>query len=245
MSSEPPTSDTLPRIDRPDAGLAVVMQWSTRDAGQQRTVMEIAVAASERTAWADALLSLSWFTGTDGRQILAYAQWTTETDYSEFGQAHNAAFGREIDELPGVAGTGPVNYRLYRSGVRDTVTPGCIVAVTVEFDGPDHCRQKEWVDAVFDALASEAAPPSGGIGAHFHLSTDGTRVLNYALWTSEQAHRDAIERSGQGAVGLSPAWRRVQAFPGMKSGGAVRYRLQRSLSRPAAPSTAAAKGGLR
>ena len=104
--------------------------------------------------------------------------------------------------MPALAPAPPVFYRRYRSGTRpDAPEPGCIVAVSVEFDGPDEARQRAWVDAVFDALASEPEPPAGGIGAHFHVSTDGTRVLNYAEWVDEASHVAALERSGIGAIG--------------------------------------------
>jgi deazaflavin-dependent oxidoreductase (nitroreductase family) len=143
-------------------------------------------------------------TSTDGETVLVYA--------------HDAV------DLPGAT-----EYRLYRSAVRENPPPtGCVVVVSVEFDGPDEQRQREWVDTVFEALESETDPPAGGISARFHLSTDGTRVLNFAEWTDEQAHRDALARSGQGTVGVSPGWRRVLEFPGVKASGFRRYLPVRS-----------------
>jgi hypothetical protein len=153
---------------------------------------------------------------------------------AEFRETHGSTLARGIDDaVPGLERTGSVPYRLYRSGVRDDAPlPGCIVAVSIVFEGPDEQRQREWVDAVFEAMAAETDPHAGGISGHFHLGTDGIRVLNYAEWTSEEAHREAIERSGQGAIGSGPEWRRVQTFPGLTSGGFKRYRLLRSLVGP-------------
>jgi NAD(P)-dependent dehydrogenase (short-subunit alcohol dehydrogenase family) len=48
-------------------------------------------------------------------------------------------------------------------------------------------------------------------------------------WTSEEAHREAIERSGQGSVGSGPKWLEVRNFPGIKSSGFKRYGLAQSL----------------
>jgi Antibiotic biosynthesis monooxygenase len=94
-------------------------------------------------------------------------------------------------------------------------------------------RQRQWVDTVFEALEPETVPDPGGVSAHFHLSIDGTRVLNYAEWIDEEAHREAIENS-HGGIGPGPKWQRVRSFPGLKSGGFKRYRVARSLaSQPA------------
>jgi hypothetical protein len=133
--------------------------------------------------------------------------------------------------VPGIERKGPVHYRLYRSRVRsDAPLPGCVVIVSVEFDGPDEQRQRRWVDTVFEALDAETELRPGGISGHFHLSTDGSRVLNYAEWTDEEAHREAIERSGQGSIGWGPKWRQVRSFPGVKSGGYNRYHLHYGLA---------------
>ena len=76
--------------------------------------------------------------------------------------------------------------------------PGCIVVVTMETDGPE--RQRQWVDAVFDALEAETDPPPGGISGHFLVSTDATRVLNCAEWIDEESHRRAVADGRRGAA---------------------------------------------
>jgi len=101
--------------------------------------------------------------------------------------------------------------------------PGCVVIVEVEFEGPDPQRQRAWVDAVFEALESEPAPHPGGIAAHFHLGTDGTRVLNYAEWETAQAHIDALAAPGDGVGSATELWKRVQNWPGVKSSTVSRY----------------------
>lgn len=79
------------------------------------------------------------------------------------------------------------------------------------------------MDAVFEALESEPAPHPGGIGAHFHLGTDGTRVLNYAEWESAQAHLDALAAPGDGVGSATAQWERVRNWPGLKSSTVSRY----------------------
>lgn len=127
--------------------------------------------------------------------------------------------------MPGIERLWLGRYRRYRSAVRegDTRVPGCIVIVDVEFEGPDPERQRAWVDAVFEALESEPTPHAGGISGHFHVSTDGTRVLNYAGWESAQAHIDAMAAPGDGIGSGSALWERVQTWPGLRSSTVSRY----------------------
>ncbi|SEH03058.1 Antibiotic biosynthesis monooxygenase [Nonomuraea solani] len=199
-------------ITRPDAGTVLV----TESSAHHLTAEEI-VAAMEHGSWPQGLISFSTLVSTDGELVLTYTQWANGEAGHEFVAART--------------GIEPVEYRLYRSSGRENPpVPGCIVVVGVEFDGPDSQRQQHWIDTVFEAMAGETQPHPGGISGHFHMSTDGTRVLNYAEWTDEQAHRDALSKSGQATVGSSRGWRRVVDFPGVKSGGFRRYHLRHSLS---------------
>ena len=121
-----------------------------------------------------------------------------------------------------------------RDGLPDVTRPdvGTILVSPWLVGTPE--RQRGWIDTVIGALSSETEPLPGLVAAHFHVSTDGTRVLNDAEWTSEEAHQDALDRSGHGVVGRSPEWRRVRSFPGVRRNDDVRrYRLHRSLTRPA------------
>lgn len=201
--------DVLPDITRPDAEAVLVVQAPVVPAD--------VFSELERGPWPEGLISLSVFGCTDEQAALVYAQWSA-----------NAVDPALLRRLTGVE---PVEYRLYRSqGLENPPVPGCVVAVTVEFDGSDPRRQRRWVDTVLEALEGETEPPPGGISGHFHVSTDGTRVLNYAEWTDEQSHRDALARSHQGTVGTSAGWQRVLEFPGVSKSGFRRYHLLRSLS---------------
>ncbi|GAB3452945.1 antibiotic biosynthesis monooxygenase [Actinophytocola sediminis] len=207
--------DVLPDITRPDADTVLVVETQAMPADM--------FAELARDPWPAGLVSVSAFVDTDGGETaLTYTQWSAGAVDRAFLRART--------------GAEPVEYRRYRSGTRENPpVPGCVVVVSVEFDGPDHQRQRRWVDTVFEALASETEPHPGGISAHFHASTDGTRVLNYAEWTDAQAHRDALANSGQGTVGSAPEWRKVIDFPGVADSGFQRYRLLRSLSSTPAP----------
>ena len=234
------TVHTSPEPDRPDAGIVAVSEFQVGGPDQQQALFEASRAAWDGLPWPETLLSIAWLASLDGQGALAYVQWRDDSEFEAYGRTHRPILAARLKAaIPALAPAAPVFYRHYRRGTRpDAPEPGCVVAVSVEFDGPDEARQRAWVDAVFDALASEAAPPAGGLGAHFHLSTDGTRVLNYAEWVDEASHRAALERSGIGAIGSGPKWRAVQTFPGLKASRVVRYRLDRCL----VPASAAGVG---
>ncbi|MEV7550597.1 hypothetical protein AB0N89_13315 [Amycolatopsis sp. NPDC089917] len=151
----------------------------------------------------EGLVSFTAYEGIDHGGAFTYEQWTSE------------------DAIQGLDGA-PV-FRLYR-GQRGEGEPGCLVVVSVEFDGPDEQRQRDWIDLVFEAMASEPARPEGGISGYFHVSTDGTRVLNYAEWTSVEAHLAALAAPGADGVGTTDVWKKVQNHPGMSGGSVKRYR---------------------
>lgn len=163
---------------------------------------EAAREAFERRG-GEGLVSFTAYEGIDHDGAFTYEQWTSED---------------AIENLDGA----PV-YRLYRGNQGEGV-PGALVIVSVEFEGPDEQRQRDWIDLVFTALDSEPVRPEGGISGYFHVSTDGTRVLNYAEWTSAEAHLAALAAPGDDGVGTTDVWKKVHSFPGVSGGSVKRYR---------------------
>ncbi|GGO46158.1 hypothetical protein GCM10012287_15810 [Streptomyces daqingensis] len=109
----------------------------------------------------------------------------------------------EIDAaVPGIERLGLGRFQRCRStgSAADARTPGCVAIVDVEFDGPDADRQRAWSDTVFEAMEGDPAPHPGLIPAHFHVSADGTRVLDYAEWESAGAHADAVGDEGDSSA---------------------------------------------
>lgn len=240
MSSPSPSSlarsvHTPPDPARPDAGLVAVAEFDVGGADAQRRLIEASRAAWDSLPWPDTLLSIAWLGSTDGQRALAYVQWRDDTEFEAYGRTHRPVLASRLkDAVPGLEPGPPTFYRRYRSARRpDAAQPGCIVAITIDFDGPDEARARTWIDTVFEALDAEPSPPAGGIGGHFHISLDGTRVFNYAEWIDEASHVAALERSGTGAIGVGPKWREVQRFPGLKGSRVTRYRVDRCLVPPA------------
>ncbi|MFD5893412.1 MULTISPECIES: antibiotic biosynthesis monooxygenase [unclassified Streptomyces] len=219
---------TVPEITRPGVGVVKVSTWRVGTPERQRAAVEAIGEAWGRRDWPDGgLLSYSVMVGEDGRTLLHYSQWRDEAAYQDFVRTGRDERNAEIDAaVPGIERLGLGSYELYRSGEPaegDTRVPGCVVIVDVEFDGPDPARQREWTDTVFAALDGDRYEQSAGIAAHFHASTDGTRVLNYAEWENAEGHILALNAPGDGVGSGSEQWEKVRTFPGLAGSTVNRY----------------------
>ncbi|GAA2276512.1 antibiotic biosynthesis monooxygenase [Streptomyces ruber] len=210
-----------------DSDAATVPFFSTWRVGtpeRQREAVE-AIAATWLTApWpADGLLGYHVHTGHDGTTLLHHSRWAREQDYEDF--VRTGGRQERVDAIdvavPGIERVGLHRYRHYRSHGRardDTRTAGLVVTVRVDFEPEAAGRRAEWADLVLDALAGNADGDRGLVSAHFHLSQDGTHVLNYAEWESGEAYDEALADGTP-----TPEWRRVRAFPGLKGSTGGRY----------------------
>ncbi|PNG19111.1 antibiotic biosynthesis monooxygenase [Streptomyces cahuitamycinicus] len=210
----------------PRIGAPLFSTWRLGTPERQRQAVEAIARTWERRPWPTAdLLGYHVYAGHDGDTLLHYSQWRSEQAFEAFVKTHRQDRVDEIDTaVPGIERVEIGRYRHYRSAGQKGAAapaPGCVVVVDVRFEGPDTDRQRAWVDAVFEALESEPEAHPGGISAHFHLSTDGTRVLNYAEWESAQAHIDALAAPGEGVGSATEQWKRVQNWPGLLPGGSV------------------------
>ncbi|MEV7191847.1 antibiotic biosynthesis monooxygenase [Streptomyces sp. NPDC093510] len=229
------STGTLPDPARRDGGLTFISTWSTGSPERQRATLDAIAKAWETRPWPhEGLLSYTVYAGADGSTVLHHSQWRDEDAYQDFfASSGNGRDARNADidaAVPGIDRLGLNKTRLYRSWTggrgRAGREPGAIVIVQVDFEGPDPERQRAWADTVIEALDSGPADGSGLYAAHFHASTDGRRVVNYAEWESEQAHIDALASAGDGIGSPTPQWRRVREFPGVLDDGAVaRYRF--------------------
>lgn len=234
-----PQSAPLPDPARPAAGIAVFLEWDTGVPERQRIVVDAALEAWNQVPWPQGLLAHAGFIETGGTGVLFYLQWTNENALRAFRESRLPEWLRLVDAaVPGITRLDGVDTRLYRSlAAPDSPVPGCIVVVRAGFDGKDSARR--WVDAVFEALESDAeADPArnpGGISGHFHITLDGTQAINFAEWTDAESHRTALETGNGKGIGRkdSPQWRRVRNFPGMRPAGAMkRYLPYRGLAVP-------------
>jgi len=226
------SSPALPVISRPGVGTILVSLWIVGSLERQRAAVDAMMAEYHRLGPPAGLLSLSCFASPEGSTVLNYAQWTSDEAHREFQRADRPVLAQGVDEVvPGIERPGVTRYRLYRSFHPGGAPgqPGCIAVVTIHFDRPGRARR--WVDEVVSELAT-VDPVPGLVANHFHVSTDETRALNYAEWTDEQAHRDAVD-GDRGPIGRhGPVGRLFRTRPGVKHLGFERYQLYRNLTRP-------------
>ena len=230
--------ESRPDPARNDVGLAKASTWDVGTPERRRQAVEAIREAWGSREWPHpGLLSYTVHTGEDGRTLFHYTQWSGEQAHQDFVRNGRDERNAEIDAaVPGIRRLGLHAFEVYRSLLPadgDAREPGCVVIVDVEFEGADKARQRDWVDTVLEALATDPALAPGGISAHFHVSVDGTRVLNYAEWESARAHAEALAAPGDGIGSRTPQWERVRTYPGVAGSRVNRYTPALSL-RPGA-----------
>jgi erythromycin esterase len=226
--------DSLPDITRPDTDIALVSEWTVNTPQRQRAVVETAIDTWEHD-WPEGLLSHNCFVGTEDITVLHFSQWSSEETAAEWVRTDHQAWLREIDAVADSEHHEIVPYRLYRSFVPGGPphTRGCIVVITFDTDGPEW--QRKLVDWLVDRLP-DSEPHPGMISNHFHLSTDGTQVLNYTEWTDADAHRDVIETDLRED---SEVPQMIDSMAGVTPLGYKRFQLHRSLGKPLLSNTGA------
>ncbi|WP_159031845.1 antibiotic biosynthesis monooxygenase [Streptomyces lydicus] len=223
--------DVFPQVRRPDAGTVLISEWDAGGPEGQRAVLEGVARAWEETPLPADFLSRVLFAGTDGRSVLNYAQWTSEAAHREFVRSEDTGLSERIaaalDAVGDVGNEGPARYRLYRSMLpeEEPEAPGCVVRVAFRATGHDAAR--ELVDGLF-GLLGERQQGSGAIASHFHISEDGTRIVNYSEWTTPEAHQRVVDaRLGGGGEVM----RFINGLPGVEPLGFRRYVAPRGLVR--------------
>ncbi|MFI7014968.1 antibiotic biosynthesis monooxygenase [Streptomyces sp. NPDC050164] len=212
-----------PDLTDPRIGALFFSTWQVGTPERQRQTVEAIGRAWERRPWPTGdLLRYHVYAGHDGSTLMHYSQWSDEQAYEASVKAQRQEWVDEIDTaVPGIERLGIGRYRLYRSrerAVGDVRVPGLIVTVRIDFEEGSGERREEWVDLVLKALGDDPEGHAGLISAHFHLSTDGGHVLNYAEWESDQAYDEAL------AAPATDTWERVRTYPGVAGVSGSRYR---------------------
>jgi hypothetical protein len=224
---------TVAEVTRPDVGLVAVAEWSTARPRQQ-AVADAALDAWKRVGWPAGLLSHWCLLGADESSVLHYIQSADEQAVRRFVATGKPEWARAVaDAEPPFQRHGVVGYQVYRGRyfAASPEVPGCVVTIKREFDGADPARARAWVDAMFAATGDDTPFP-GAIAAHMHVSVDGARVLNFAQWTSEQAHQALVESTPRRLAG-NRAWRRAEeSWPRLERTTMRRYRPYRYVERP-------------
>ncbi|GAA1538117.1 hypothetical protein GCM10009678_20570 [Actinomadura kijaniata] len=152
-------------------------------------------------------LTYTHLVGERDGTVLHYSQWPDGESAAAFARARPEA-------RP---------FTLYRSSQTPGATDptGCAVLARAVFDSPDPDRQRAWVDALLSLETDDPMP--GLLAAHFHLSEDGTEIINYAAWTSREAHRAVMEAPSPDDDPLAAEWERLYTWPGLIHAEAQRF----------------------
>lgn len=217
----------LPDITRADVGTILISPWIVDTPARQRAAIAATLGEWENNPWPEGFISLTCFASSDGHTVLNYAQWSSDEAHHAFVRTKRPRLARNIDAVvPGIERPGVVRYRLYGGGVSNAArVPGFFVFVTAETDGAASARQ--WVDGAFAALRGGGAPVPGLLSTHFHISTDGRRVLSYTEWRSEEAHHAAF---GMSVAQRDSAWRQLRDVPGIRPLSVMGFRHCRSIA---------------
>ncbi|WP_052229968.1 hypothetical protein [Streptomyces sp. CT34] len=197
--------------------------------------MDGVARAWEETPLPDGFLSRVLFAGTDGRSVLNYAQWTSDSAHREFLRTEGTGLADRVagvldrvGDADGFGDSGPGRFRLHGSLLLpegEAPEPGCVVRVAFRTAG--HGPARRLVDGLLEMFGGRQSG-DGGIASHFHISEDGTRVVNYSEWTDPQSHERVAGTQLQdgGAV-----MRFITGLEGVEPLGFRRYTAPRGLVR--------------
>lgn len=100
---------------------------------------------------------------------------------------------------------------------------GFIAIVTIRLSRPE--AKEPLLGLLTGEVESWVRFRPGFVSANYHVSTDGSRLLNYAQWTSEDAYRQSF-RDNPNSGSLRDA---ITAIPGVEGLEMVGYTLARSI----------------
>lgn len=204
---------TAPEPARADITATAFGLWQVDTAARQDTAIDAIAEAWDRRPWpGPGLATYSVLAGLDHSTLLHVAQYK---DPDAPVLPEHRSWKDEVDAaVPGLRRLGVTGCHRHRSAVVDPAAePGCAVLVVREFDKPDVEQARQLIDTLFHSTADRPAA-EGMISAHFYVSLDGSRVFNFAYWTSEEAHRAAVEHVPDD-VAANAEWQQVHEWPGL------------------------------
>lgn len=222
-------SVTFPDVLHPDADIVLVTKWVVNKREHLQDAGDAAADIWEYLPWPTGLLTHSVYLEIGSATVLQYSQWNSPESIQAFMQNNHAARTVRADKtVPGFQHVDSVKYRHYRSILSNSprLRPGCIVTVSFETDGPE--QQQTFVDTLIKTIEKNNRPHHPGmIASHFHMSTDGSRVFNYAEFTSEEAHEEVLETQLRKDDDVPEL---ISNMPGLKPLGFERYQIYKTFT---------------
>lgn len=134
-------------IERPDAGLLLVSEWTVGTAQRQRAVINATAERWAHLRWPEGKLSHTAYASADGTAVLHCSQWTGEDAARDFARTAKPEWVTTIDAaVPGIERQRVAGYRRYRGLVPagNSGQPGCIVLVSIKPTAPS-TRWPRWI----------------------------------------------------------------------------------------------------
>ncbi|MFE9824084.1 hypothetical protein ACFYSH_18420 [Streptomyces sp. NPDC005791] len=215
----------LPGMDQGDGDVVLISRRFVGGREQQKAAVNAVSAYWKSLPLPSGFRSMNCFESVDGENIMTVVQWDGEDSWDRFFRSHEPFMIPGVETADDARRLRPELYHRYRGKVaREEGEAVCVVAPTFDVDGPE--RQRRAVDTLLDGPLKGRFP--GLRAMHFLLSGDGSRVLNYAEWTSQRAHekflRDEMSRD---------AFEALHSVAGVRGLAGKRYLLHERLTGPA------------
>lgn len=218
MESAPTSEDTVPNpTPAPAASVFLTSWWASSESAAATELDRLADIWD--TVDLSGIRQILFYQSVDGATCLLYVECDPAQTMSPRENQLPADFGgHRLSE-----------FRRERTIVVDAhllaeiPSPGEVVVVaSFDVDGPE--RQRVVIDSVVERIAASQASDQQGLAqADFHTSVDGTRVLNFALWESDEAHESFLDSRSR-----HTNLRVTTETPGVRPIGFTRYHLKRS-----------------
>ncbi|OKI81539.1 hypothetical protein AMK11_25630 [Streptomyces sp. CB02414] len=172
---------------------SVVVRVVNAGSLERRSAVADAVVAHWRSAdWPEGLVALNCFTSTKDDAVLTFEQWTSQE-----------ALRKSLDDASGLSRANPglalaeraeepVAYRLHKV-VRGTAVgnppPPARSFPIAAFPMENEATARQWIEDLLkaeEAVAGADRAYPGAIAANIHISLDGTSVLIFSEWLSEE-----------------------------------------------------------
>lgn len=182
----PRLSPDPPAVRDPRSARVLVTTWQAPDRVPAEQSLEATARAWVERPWPAELLTVSWFIDVDGCRLLTWVQCLEAT----------AAIHALTRSVEGAGRAGPMEYRPTRQVVLRDESPACIVVATFDVDGAN--AQDRITNGILSAFETDrSSAPPGMLAANFYASADGSRVLNYAEWASDEDHEAFLSGAGR------------------------------------------------
>lgn len=156
---------------------------------QRKLVSAIRQVWEEATA-PSGLIAGYVFSSEDGESILVYLQWASAEHLRMVAKTDSVSVDGWRAE-PFSSADASI-YRLYKSMENNLsgAKPEKVICAFFDTHGPE--RQKYICDRLIE-LGAELPENPSALSSHFHVSLDGTRVINYTEWRDIASHDESAE----------------------------------------------------